>query len=403
MLYLRPHDVGHEWKLPVRTLLLITSISCAALNASLSAVDLGLTTPGLAESIIAGSYLVFLIFLATALSLIVGFGLELYRGAKKEDAEVARRAATARLAMRAAALASKANKSSAKVAVLVSTVATDACDAEGSDARPSGVKKSKGRSRPRSRALSAVSSAAPASADGSRDGQTRTRAQRRTHRRKRGGGGEKSDSSVPADRYLSSPEPVSGPGTDPRRGATREDVDSGVALAFDHAEPTVARGPASRRPNPALPESLVTPTQPLDANSDPPLPALVLTPPRAAESSDSDTLSGSNHPAGTSRTHRAATPSSCRPVGSIIPSSGRSLADDPLKASPSRRLRPPPASPSFAVPPPCPTRRSQRRARRGGARRRRPGMRVEARAVARGFQRCETPPRDLSTQWRCPC
>jgi hypothetical protein len=85
-----PLHAGHEWKLPIRALLLALSSACIAMNASSSALDLRLATnsSGLASSVTAGSYLVLILFIATVVLLVYGFGRAMHASATKEAAKV---------------------------------------------------------------------------------------------------------------------------------------------------------------------------------------------------------------------------------------------------------------------------------------------------------------------------
>lgn len=115
-LTLRPHAVGHTWKRPVRSLLLILAFSCAAMNASLTALDLGLGDSSLAASITTGSFVVLVIFIATAVALVVGFGSEIYRSAKANRASGLVRGTTVLVALRARVAARRALRTAAVAA-----------------------------------------------------------------------------------------------------------------------------------------------------------------------------------------------------------------------------------------------------------------------------------------------
>ena len=62
----------------MRLLLLLLSASCAALNASSSAIDLGASSPSLAASVTVGAYIIVVLFAVTALMIVGGFGRSIY-------------------------------------------------------------------------------------------------------------------------------------------------------------------------------------------------------------------------------------------------------------------------------------------------------------------------------------
>ena len=85
----------------VRALLLLLAAACAAMNAALTAVDVGIASAGVAASIDGGAYAVLALFVATAAALVIGLGREIYRAAK-EDARVASSASEERDRLEAA-------------------------------------------------------------------------------------------------------------------------------------------------------------------------------------------------------------------------------------------------------------------------------------------------------------
>lgn len=80
---------GHGWKLPVRTALLLLSAACAAQNAAVSAVALGLGGTSLATSVVGGAYFVFAAFVLTAIILFGGFAYSVFDSAANAQAAVA--------------------------------------------------------------------------------------------------------------------------------------------------------------------------------------------------------------------------------------------------------------------------------------------------------------------------
>lgn len=128
MLYQQPHDIGHEWKLPVRTALLLLSAACAAQNAALSFVSLGVGGSSLSSSVQGGAYFVFVLFLLTAIILIAGFGYSVF--------ETASRAKAAAEGATTPEHTAPTNREDSETGVVVNVEAAKPAPAGGDDADP---------------------------------------------------------------------------------------------------------------------------------------------------------------------------------------------------------------------------------------------------------------------------
>jgi hypothetical protein len=78
LVFTRPLTQEQAWSYPVRVFLFITAGSCACVNATASAIDLGDSRTVVARTLTIGSYVVIALFVASFLLLLICFGHELY-------------------------------------------------------------------------------------------------------------------------------------------------------------------------------------------------------------------------------------------------------------------------------------------------------------------------------------
>lgn len=88
ILVMRPFAAMHAWKGRVRALILVMSAGCAAINAGVSAIYLGLDSPRLATALEVGAYVLLCTFGVTILVLVISVGRAMYAGARDEQRDV---------------------------------------------------------------------------------------------------------------------------------------------------------------------------------------------------------------------------------------------------------------------------------------------------------------------------
>ena len=82
----RLYTRGESWRRVVRALLLTLAAACAGINASLSALDFGLGTPGLVTTVAWGAIAVFALFIAASVAVAIGVVWGVYGASMAESA-----------------------------------------------------------------------------------------------------------------------------------------------------------------------------------------------------------------------------------------------------------------------------------------------------------------------------